>query len=180
MNGKDPYLAFAGYNRWINRKLYAAAAGLSDEQRKRNLGAFFGSLHATLAHVLLGDRAWLGRVSGDPALGRSLDASGNEIHVRGLAHVLYEDFADLRREREQTDEAIVRWIEGLDEAVLGADVAYRNMSGTEQRHATWWAVSHMFNHQAHHRGQATTLLLQLGVDPGVTDLIAYLRDPSAP
>jgi uncharacterized damage-inducible protein DinB len=28
----------------------------------------------------------------------------------------------------------------------------------------------MFNHQTHHRGQATTLLMQLGIDPGATDL----------
>jgi len=28
----------------------------------------------------------------------------------------------------------------------------------------------MFNHQTHHRGQLTTLLNQMGVDPGVTDI----------
>lgn len=179
MDPKASYVALAAYNRWMNRKLYAAAAGLADEQRKRDLGAFFGSLHATLAHLLLADRAWLGRVSGDAELGVSRDRDGRAIPVRGLDHVLYDVFEDLRREREATDEAIVRWVDGLDEAALSADVAYRNMSGAEQRHPCWWAVSHMFNHQTHHRGQATTILVQLGVDPGVTDLIAFLRNPSA-
>ncbi len=39
----------------------------------------------------------------------------------------------------------------------------------------WWAVQHFFNHQTHHRGQATTLLKQLGKDPGVTDYVQFLR-----
>jgi uncharacterized damage-inducible protein DinB len=39
----------------------------------------------------------------------------------------------------------------------------------------WWGVAQLFNHQTHHRGQVTTLLMQAGHDPGVTDLIAMLR-----
>ena len=35
----------------------------------------------------------------------------------------------------------------------------------------WLTVVSFFNHQTHHRGQATTLLMQAGIDPGVTDLI---------
>jgi uncharacterized damage-inducible protein DinB len=173
------YVAFARYNRWMNRRLYALAATLDDEERNRDLGAFFGSLHRTLAHLLLGDRAWLGRLGADPAEIRSLDRDGREIAIRSLDQVLYEDFADLRRERERTDETILRWTEGLDGARLAADVCYVNLSGAAQKHPLWWAVSHVFNHQAHHRGQATTLLRQLGRDPGVTDLIAFLRNPDA-
>ena len=36
------------------------------------------------------------------------------------------------------------------------------------------ALDHWFNHQAHHRGQATTLFSQCGVDVGVTDLLVRL------
>ena len=180
MELETTYVAFARYNRWMNRKLYALAATLAEEERNRDLGAFFGSLHRTLAHLLLGDRAWLGRLGADPAEVRSLDRDGREIAIRSLDQVLYEDFAELRREREKTDETILRWVEGLDEARLAADVSYVNLSGVAQKHPLWWAVSHVFNHQAHHRGQATTLLRQLGRDPGVTDLIAFLRNPDAP
>ena len=54
-------------------------------------------------------------------------------------------------------------------------------AGQPHEHPLWWAISHFFNHQTHHRGQVTTLLLQLGRDPGGTDLIAMLREtpPSA-
>ncbi len=37
-------------------------------------------------------------------------------------------------------------------------------------------VMHFFNHQAHHRGQVTTLLSQTGIDIGVTDLLALIPD----
>ena len=179
MDLKTSFLAQARYNRWMNRKLYGAAAELTDLDRKRDLGAFFKSVHGTLAHLLLGDRAWMARLTGDPAVGRSFDASGTEIPVRGLDQVLYDDFGDLRRERENTDEALIDWIDSLDPGKLATDVSYKTIAGAAQRHPLWWAVAHVFNHQAHHRGQATTLLKQLGRDPGVTDLIAYLRNPEA-
>lgn len=173
------HVAFARYNRWMNRKLYALAATLPDAERKRDLGAFFGSLHATLAHLLLGDRAWLARLGADPAEVRSLDRDGREIPIRSLDQILYDDFDDLRRERERTDETILRWSASLDDERLAADVEYETIAGARQRHPLWWAVAHVFNHQTHHRGQATTLLRQLGREPGSTDLIAFLRNPDA-
>lgn len=56
--------ALARYNRWMNDQLYALAATLDDETRKRDLGAFFKSIHGTLNHLLLTDRVWLGRFTG--------------------------------------------------------------------------------------------------------------------
>ena len=179
MDLETSFLAQAGYNRWMNRKLYGIAGELTHEERTRDLGGFFRSVHGTLAHLLLGDRAWLARLSGDPALGRSLDATGNEIAVHGLDQVLYDDFGDLRRERAKTDDSIIAWIESLDGAKLAADVTYKTIAGAAQKHPLWWAVAHVFNHQTHHRGQVTTLLKQLGRDPGVTDLIAFLRNPKS-
>ena len=51
---------------------------------------------------------------------------------------------------------------------------YANSKGVQREHPAWQAMTHFFNHQTHHRGQATTLLMQAGVDPGVTDLIALV------
>jgi len=36
--------------------------------------------------------------------------------------------------------------------------------------SAWMLVTHLFNHQTHHRGQLTTLIKQLGYEPGITDL----------
>jgi uncharacterized damage-inducible protein DinB len=157
----EHYRGLARYNRWMNEKVYAAASSLPDEARKRDLGAFFRSLHGTLNHILLADRIWLGRIVG-PVFTAPLDAE------------LYADFDALRGERARTDDDIDAWVATLDEEKLAGPFRYTRR-GAEVEHPLWQAALHLFNHQTHHRGQATTLLAQLGVDPGVTDLIALLR-----
>lgn len=170
----------ARYNRWMNLKLYALAAPLEDAERKRELGAFFGSLHGTLNHLLLGDRVWMRRFTGDRERYASRDVHGEPLAIRSLAQELYADFDQLRREREQTDEDILAWTYSLDEAALDRPLEYETIAGEPQRHAAWWAIGHFFNHQTHHRGQATSLLKQLGIDPGVTDLLAMMRVENPP
>jgi len=161
---QSQYEAYARYNRWMNERLYALAAGLDDETRKRDLGAFFGSIHRTFNHILLGDRVWLGRFG-----------VREPLVVTSLRDELYADFADLRRERAKSDDEITAYVASLDGEKLDAPLRYAR-AGTPIEHPLWWAVGHFFNHQTHHRGQLTTLFRQLGHDPGSTDMIALLRD----
>lgn len=152
--------AMARYNRWMNQRLYACCATLSDEVRKRDSGCFFKSIHGTLNHLLLADRVWMGRFT------------GQAFPVRSLDQELYADFATLRAEREREDERIIEWVASLDPEVLAAELAYTSLARPEpRRYPLWFALTHFFNHQTHHRGQITTLLCQLGIDVGVTDLI---------
>jgi len=170
------YLAMARYNRWMNQKLYTLCAGLSDDERKRDAGAFFHSIHGTLNHLLLADYAWMRRFTKDSDTYYARRQDGGPIEVSALDQILYDDFDALRAERDSVDALIEKWVEGLSEEDLLMPFSYRTSSGTYE-HPLWWAVSHLFNHQTHHRGQLTTLLTQLGVDPGVTDLAAMLRAP---
>ncbi len=71
------------------------------------------------------------------------------------------------------DQLIAAWVEDLTDEILAAPMRYQNLAGQPREHATWIAVSHLFNHQTHHRGQVTTLLKQAGVDPGVTDFLVF-------
>jgi uncharacterized damage-inducible protein DinB len=174
------YAAMARYNRWMNEKLYALAAKLSDEERKRNLGAFFGSLHGTLNHLLLADRIWLGRFVGEASRFFPRDASGAVVPVKALSQELYADFEELSRERVKTDQDIAEYVATLTQADLDRTFEYSSMAGAAQSHALWWALSHFFNHQTHHRGQATTLFMQLGHDPGATDLLVMFRTEVPP
>lgn len=179
MDMVEHYEVMARYNAWMNRKLYAAADTLTDEERRRDLGAFFHSLHGTLNHLVLTDRAWLVRFTADPSLLKSLDGTTPEFSGR-LDQELYADFATLRRERDKTDADIIAWARSLTSAALVAPIAYYSVAYERNyEHPLWWAVSHFFNHQTHHRGQATALLLQLGRDPGTTDLVDLLRNESA-
>jgi uncharacterized damage-inducible protein DinB len=160
MNPLEWARAMAAYNRWMNERLYALCAGLSDAERKRDRGAFFRSIHGTLNHLLLADAIWLGRFRGEPFAVRSLD---QELHA---------DFAELRRAREHTDREVEAWAAALTTADLAGTLHYTSFVDPAPRSCPFWvAAAHFFNHQTHHRGQLTTLLVQAGVDPGVTDLI---------
>jgi uncharacterized damage-inducible protein DinB len=160
VNGPAWAKTLAAYNRWMNERLYALCAEFPDEERRRDRGAFFRSIHGTLNHLLLADRVWLGRFRGAP------------FHVASLDQELYAHFAELRAERAHTDAEIEAWAAALTPADFEGTLRYTSFVSPAPRAFPFWAAAtHFFNHQAHHRGQLTTLLVQAGVDPGVTDLI---------
>jgi uncharacterized damage-inducible protein DinB len=151
----------AHYNRWMNQRLYATCAGLSDEQRKQDRGAFFGSIHGTLNHLLYGDIAWMNRFTGKPLTG---------LHARVELHAAFDQ---LRAARECLDAEILAWAGAIRQDWLDSDFTYASIvDGKSRVRPAWQLVTHLFNHQTHHRGQLTTLLCQLGIDSGVTDLPA--------
>ena len=164
------YRMFAGYNTWCNRRLYDTAAGLTDADYRADRGAFFKSVHGTLNHLLVTDRIWMRRFTGEGAVAGSLDA------------ILFEDFAGLRAARQAEDARIEAYIEGLSEAELAGTIRYRTMTrpvDIEQLLSP--ALDHFFNHQTHHRGQAHALLSALvGNDATPSfDLIMYQRQTGA-
>lgn len=175
MSWVEQYRAHARYNQWMNRKLYAAAGQLSDADRKRDRNAFFKSIHGTLNHLLLADGVWLFRFTGDSSV-LAHDASGQLIATGSLAQELFADFDALGRERERVDARLLDYAYQLDEAKLLGTISYKTTAGSPQSHVAWWAISHLFNHQTHHRGQVSTLLSQAGLDVGVTDLAAMIRE----
>ncbi len=149
----------ARYNRWMNERLYAVCARLPDAERKLDRGAFFGSIHATLNHLLWGDRMWLGRFAGPPC---TYPQFGTDM---------FTDFAQLSNERETTDRDLLEWAGNVSAEWLAGPLSYTSVvDGRTRRLPAAVAAVHLFNHEAHHRGQVTTLLKQAGVDPGITDL----------
>ena len=171
---QDLVRGFARYNREFNLSLFELLAGLSEDELKRDMGAYFGSIHGTMNHILLADRIWLGRFAkAMPDLSSLIDA--DLIHeFSSLRQEVCGDFGELFRERQATDQVITTWAEELTDELLAQTMRYTNSGGQRREHPVWLAVAHMFNHQTHHRGQLTTLLYQLGHDPGVTDYFAYV------
>lgn len=156
------------YNAWMNQRLYAVAARMTDEERRANRGAFFKSIHGTLNHILVGDGLWMDRFEGLPG------------DWRGFDHEAQADIAGLARARRAMDERIAAYVERLTPAAIAADLEYRTASGDARRMPLSRALSHFFNHQTHHRGQVTTLFTQIGIDVGDTDIVAMPADLQAP
>lgn len=152
----------AAYNRAMNARIYECCARLTDVERKRDTGAFFRSIHGTLNHLLVGDSVWMARFS------------GRSFAIQSLDQELYADFDELRAQRIAMDAAIVDWSSQLDATTLSGVLAYVPIAGGKERSLPLaFALAHFINHQTHHRGQVTTLLSQYGIDPGVTDLVAF-------
>ncbi len=175
----DHYRWMARYNAWFNQRLYDACEKIDDAARKRDSGAFFGSIHNTLNHLIVADQIWLQRLY-QCGLDNGFQAAALSPHVldlapgHGLAEPAFADWARLRAKRWQLDDAISLWLAAMPPAFPGFTMRYANTKGVHREHPAWRAMAHFFNHQAHHRGQVTTLLMQSGVDVGVTDLVALL------
>jgi len=153
----------ARYNRWQNQNLYGCADRLSDAERRRERGAFFGSIHKTLNHLLWGDRIWMSRFT---------DVARPDGGITGSVS-LHEDWDELKRERMAFDGTMIAWADGLDAASLAGDLTW--YSGAQKREVTrprWILITHMFNHQTHHRGQVHCMLTQAGGTPHATDFPA--------
>jgi uncharacterized damage-inducible protein DinB len=162
MISPDHVRGMSRYNKWMNDKIFPCTAQLSDEERKRDRGAFFKSIHATLNHILWADQIWMHRLAGmaKPKAGSIAES---------LAQ--FDDFAEMTRERLSFDNVIVDWATALDAPALSGDYSYFSAaSGRQITKPRWLLVTHMFNHQTHHRGQVHCLLTQCGLRPGDTDL----------
>ncbi|NTF41508.1 diguanylate cyclase [Rhizobium sp. AC27/96] len=154
----------ADYNRWANVQVYDAAADLSDAELHEDRGAFFGSLHGTLNHLLVADRLWMQRFSGTGEIPKAL----------GL--VLHDDLEGLRAAREMEDRRIMDWVDTLDAAALATDITYTSVLRPGAiTHPLHLAVGHMFNHHTHHRGQCHTILTSMGKPSLVLDLLHFQR-----
>ena len=149
----------ADYNQWMNTKLYRACALLPEQEIHADKGAFFKSIYLTLNHITYSDLAFLSRFTGEPA------------QVPPLGEDLFGGFQALSSQREKLDARLCLWADGLTQDWLAQTLTYVSKVDGSQRTAPHWVlVTHMFNHQIHHRGQVTTLLTQQGVDVGSTDL----------
>ena len=151
----------AAYNGEMNVRLYEAAGRLSDVERKRERGAFWGSIHGTFNHLMWADHLWMSRFDGwaAPALNQKQSAG------------LFAEFAELHCARVEADAKIIAWAGRVDEAWLDREQAW--FSGSVGREVTLprgVLMAHFFNHQTHHRGQAHALITACGEKTGDTDL----------
>jgi uncharacterized damage-inducible protein DinB len=165
----DHFRQLADYNHWANRRIYAAALAMPDEQYRHRTGVFFGSLHGTLNHLLLTDRIWLKRLTGEGE------------HPDRLNAILFEHRNDLVRARMAEDARLIKVVNGYTDAGLSEAVSYQTTSGKPYQQPLADILLHLFNHQTHHRGQAHACCSILtGKEPPSLDLLAFQRGVAAP
>ncbi|MBM2577969.1 DinB family protein [Jannaschia sp. Os4] len=159
----------ARYGAWQNGNQAGVVRELPEADLRAERGAFFGSVLATLSHVVWGDRIWLCRWTDLPKPpGGIADSAG------WLATV--EDWATMRAE---TDAAMTAWAARCAQAELDADLTWHSGAlGREVTKPMALCVTHMFNHGTHHRGQVHAMLTAMGAGVPDTDLFV-MPDPDA-
>ena len=165
MEPRNNFCLMAGFNAWVNGRVYDSVALLADDAYRLDRKAFFGSIHNTLNHLLVVDRLWIGRIRGVAA------------EIRSLEQILHDDFESLRNARIEEDRQFAGLIEGLSDAALHAPVVYRRILGDgEQATRCDRILLTLFNHQTHHRGQVHAMLTQDGIVTAPLDLVYYLEE----
>lgn len=166
---KPRFEQLAAYNKWANARLYEAALTLDDAAYRRDVGAFFKSLDGTLNHLLAADRIWMKRLTGEGEPPDRLDA------------IIHEDRGALALARADEDDRIIEFVASLDEAALAGTLKYATTSRKPFAQGRADVLSHVFNHQTHHRGQAHTILsICTGKEPPSLDLLQMQRGVAAP
>ncbi|WP_245479587.1 DinB family protein [Hansschlegelia zhihuaiae] len=164
------WTTFAGYNAWANARLYAAARALPPERLHEDAGAFFGSLLATLNHLLVADRIWMRRFTGGGDAPARLDA------------ILHDDLHTLSAARIAEDRRISDWVASLSDDDLAGVLRYRRITAPDDiGQPLVEALAHFFNHQTHHRGQAHALVTRFGGRKAgpVLDLLVFQKEAVA-
>lgn len=148
---KEHFSMFAQYNRWANERVYEAAAEVSDAEYRKDRGAFFGSLHGTLNHLVVTDRIWMRRFTGE-----------GPAHTR-LDEIAFDDLSTLSIARREEDERIIFYVDTLSEGEIAGTFTYTPITTSDEvTQPLGPALAHFFNHQTHHRGQAHCLLTEIG------------------
>ena len=162
---KTHFVMMANYNKWANARLFREAETLQKALYRKEVGAYFKSLHGTLNHLLVADRIWMRRLT------------GTGEHPEKLNAILFEDLASLHAARVEEDNRIIAFVQSLDEAAFEEAWDYRTLNGTPQRQHRREILAHLFNHETHHRGQAHAILTVLGVaEPEPLDLLIMQRE----
>lgn len=157
------FATLARYNAWANRRLYRACGRLSEGEYLRERRSTFGSLHATLNHVLVADRIWLARIEARTPPNLALD------------QILYADLIGLKMARVAEDAHLCNLVAGFSQAMLDQLLVYRDRRGDRFEMPLCLAFGHMYNYQAHYRAEPGVLLAQTDVPPPSMDLIRFVR-----
>jgi len=167
----------AQYNLRMNTQVYNAASKLSEDELCQDMGAFFKSILGTLNHIMVGDLFWLNRFAllhgaESNQFSEFKSALQGFPKPNALNQILFEDFSELKETRKQLDLVIQEWLsKDAKNENFNKDLTYHNSKGEGATRDFGELVSHLFNHQAHHRGQVSTLLSQKGIDIGGTDFL---------
>ena len=151
------------FNKWTNEKIITSCKKLTETEYKKDRGAFFSSIHGTLNHLLVVDRAFVGYIE-------------EKNHgLKSLDQILYENLFQLEEARIKEDKRLVDLINNLSEESMHKEITYQGFDSGKQTYTINLILMTLFNHQTHHRGQVHNMLSQAGVKPPQIDIPDFVK-----
>ena len=153
----------ANFNIWVNTKIFSACKELDDAEYKKDRRAFFSSIHGTLNHLLVVDRAYISRIE------------GKDHGLKSLDQILYENLFQLEEARIKEDKRLVDLVNNLSEESIHKEITYNGFETGKTTYTINTILITLFNHQAHHRGQIHNMLSQAGIKPPQIDIPDFIE-----
>jgi uncharacterized damage-inducible protein DinB len=163
---KDILLIDAKYSREANKTVLAILDKLSNEDREKERGSYYGSLSGLVRHVLGGTTFFLGMFK--TALPGNAAALKALAPVEGVSmpegQLSPEQWKSLGAVFEAADEALVNFIATLSEEDFKAPVKVKWYGGNPDAAPLYFMLRQLIAHGTHHRGQISQILDELKID----------------
>jgi len=154
------------YTKWANHKVMRAAATLTVDDFKKEMGSSHGGVRGTLTHMLAAEWIWIERWKG---------VSPTKFVDEGE----FPDIVALSDRWKAVERHRDSWFRSLGDGAPRQKIRYKNTAGQPFEGLLWQLVQHVANHSTYHRGQVVTLLRQLGAKVVSTDLVFWDRERTA-
>jgi len=158
----ENFKLLANFNTWANSKIFSACKELDETEYKKNRKAFFLSIHGTLNHLLLVDKAYIARIE------------GKDHGLKSLDQILYKNLYDLEGVRIKEDKRLVDLVNSLTEDSIHKKITYKGFETGNTTYTINMILLTLFNHQTHHRGQIHNMLSQTSIEPPQLDIPDFI------
>jgi uncharacterized damage-inducible protein DinB len=160
---KSHFSVLADYQHWANEVLFNSLDHLQAEVLSSDQGLFFNSVHHTMDHILLVSQVWLARLQGENL----------EVNYRVINH---PDFRELKQSLRRETRKLQSWLDAQREDFFEAEISFAGSDGRPRHMWVREALTHLFTHYAHHRGQISAIITRVGGPSPEMDYVFYRRE----
>lgn len=151
-------LKLLAYNTWANRLVVAQIETFPAEIFERQFGGSFGSMKATLIHVLESDWIWFNRWKGIPLAGIPAWQFVDAKAIHDQWKMIQDEMGDIAR----------TFVTRKD-----SNIDFVTRKGAPYTLPFDEIVAHITHHGSYHRGQLTHMIRMAGQQPVSTDYFIF-------
>jgi uncharacterized damage-inducible protein DinB len=176
---KDVFLLWAKYNREANKKVYSLLSNLSNEDREKDRGSYYGSLSGLFRHALGGTVFFLGMFKGALPDRAGVQKVLAPLEGIGLPQDSLSEaqWGELGAVQEKLDNLLVDFIGALGDGDFQAPVKLGWYGGNPDSVPLHFLLHNLNAHGTHHRGQISQILDELKIDNDYSGInVQFLTD----